>query len=455
MQVFASSIPPAVSQDEPFFYRRWFGGPAGNLQEKLEHINPDKYFPDGYHSYEMKGPKISLKKGLYAVWFCTELSFVEGSAIFFVKSEKNKSAEKKVQGPHGLVNNNIDWNDRRLYVFSLHFSIAENEENVTIGILGQFNDYKTVIHDIFLNEVFSQRVYRDYVTLMNQIKYDEAFNYANRQLTERFIEQGRQRSALEASRQALQAEQEKSHQLTQQILALQARVAELESHAGGLSGQVQHWQSHAGNLESSLHQTKAEIDQQKEELTLQRKKITTSSDQIKKLLKSLAERDRKITNAVKAQRTRSTSIARRSDLVLSKLNIRSGKWIYGFELFVKQENQDISLGKIGGEGDSLSCLELTDVDPIIKIAFGANNEQGFLSGFSFTLNSGNVLTYGAFLAPYQEFELQRNEKLIGLFGYADQYIQTLGFITDQREYGPFGDNTDGENFSIVPVNGKL
>jgi hypothetical protein len=246
------------------------------------------------------------------------------------------------------------------------------------------------------------------------------------------------------------------------IAKFEAQKNELARTLGDVSGQLS--QTQLENQEKQrqiqekidlLNAHQAEIEQKTKELTLQRRKTLVSQDQIKKLLSSKASMERRATNAVEHVRNRSTSASRRANLTLSRIDIRSGAWIDGITPYIFQKDQDVSLGKVGGDGGTLQSLAISDTNPLVKVVFGATNEHGFVSGFGFGFSDGHFVQYGAFHEPRTEQSLTAGEKLIGFFGFASQHVQTLGMITTKGEYGPFGENIDGaEDFSIVPITGK-
>lgn len=260
-------------------------------------------------------------------------------------------------------------------------------------------------------------------------------------------------------------------QNAQAISDLERQKNELSDQMGSVRGELT--QAQQENLEKQaelqrkireLNSKQAEIRSKTEDLRLQHQRISSTKDQVRKLIAAHAAKDRIITNAVRSQRSRSSSIARRSDLALSRLEIHELFAVKSLALFAKEGGQEILVGRAGGSrGIAGTKCNLVLSDSITKIRVGSamnikfdNREvDGVISGFSFTFSSGKIEKYGMFSSPYTEINLDQDERLIGLCGVADEYVQMLGFITNKKEYGPYGDNTDGEWFTIDPISGKL
>jgi hypothetical protein len=204
-----------------------------------------------------------------------------------------------------------------------------------------------------------------------------------------------------------------------------------------------------------LTTSNTQFKQEKEsEVEIVRGRVTNSTKRAKRLINDKSTTERKAMHAVETVRRMSTSASRRAKLSLSRLDIRSGCWVDSMSPYIQQGGQLVSLGCVGGEGGSYNSFEFREDNPISRIVFGASNEHGFISGFGFGFKDGSYLQFGECREPTIPHALDEGEKLIGIFGVSGQYIQTLGFSTNKQAYGPYGDNIDGDDFSILPISGK-
>jgi hypothetical protein len=164
-----------------------------------------------------------------------------------------------------------------------------------------------------------------------------------------------------------------------------------------------------------------------------------------KKLEGYLERDDYIPKACTAQRVIP---------FICGLNVQADLVIRGLELYVSQTI--MFLGCVGLLQDNKKTLEIRKDNPILKIVFGSNTDDGYISGFGFLFKDDSFVSFGSFLDPKQEVVLEEGENIFAIFGHSSgDIIEALGFVTTRNEYGPFGNpREDAESFSIKILSEK-
>jgi hypothetical protein len=284
----ACQFPPCESQDEPFFYRKWRGcdlpGQIGSV-EGTDRVVSNLRGDERSIYFLTYGPYIALKKGMY--WGCVYFSHSCPTINAVLSMDVVSSLGQNViveAGMYRYVKNRIFNNSSS--PASFNFYIADDVSDIEIRTkVGSYFDGWIKTHSIVLFQIGGHEC----PILINNIKSnqleigkDQANQYLITQENtkkEQAREQGREelRPSLEAAQSAASDAQQQVLNLTQQLLAAQAR-------AGNLDADLQKRTAERDAEIQARNQDRTHYEQEKErELATKREEVTSLQDRLRLL----------------------------------------------------------------------------------------------------------------------------------------------------------------------------